>query len=337
MLRYTCHTLLLTISMVAIITCQSGDSNAGDANTGDRDTTAQRAVQNDFRLGDEVVGRDMYGGELRSFVSDSNLIRSKDSIRRDVLEQYESDPVALELGTSVGRQLVDMGHFREALSWYTKEIEKNPKYFPNYRHRGELYYRLQKMDSARIDLEKAKNMALNEPNMIEYGINATSKNTPVYNSHFNVFYYLGLVHFLEGEYEMASRTFGYATNYAENPDLKSITTFWLALTLKKLGKEGETSRVIENVEPEMRIIENHAYHDLVIMFQGFKSMKDIQDKYALAPLKQSITADFGVAMWLLFDGQTEEAKQLLEKVVEHKYWIADVYPIAQKELSELSK
>jgi tetratricopeptide (TPR) repeat protein len=337
MLRYTSHTILLTISLVAMIACQSGDSNEGNTNASENDTTTQRVVQNDFRVGDEVVGRDMYGGELRAFVTDSSMIRLKDSLRRDVLAEYEADPVSLELGTTVGRRLVDMGQYRDALNWYTREIEKNPKYLPNYRHRGELYYHLQKIDSARIDLEKAKNMSLNEPNMIEYGIDATRDHTPVYNSHFNVFYYLGLLHYLEGDYEVASRTFGYAMNYSENPDLKSIATFWLAMTFKKLGKEGQTSRVIENVDPEEKIVENKAYHDLVTMLQGYKSMKDVLDAYSSAKPDQSATANFGVAMWLMFDGQEKEAKKLFDKVVNQQYWMSDVYPIAQKELNQLSK
>ena len=60
-----------------------------------------------------------------------------------------------------------------------------------------------------------------------------------------------------------------------HPDSVVATSYWLYLTLRRLGRTEEADAVLADVHEDMEIIESTGYLDLLLLFKGERSLEDL--------------------------------------------------------------
>ena len=121
-----------------------------------------------------------------------------------------------------------------------------------------------------------------------------------------------------------------------NDDMLVASTDWLYMTLRRLGREAEAAAVLEPITPDMRILENDAYHRRLLMYKGLVPAEellavDTDDAVQLA------TYGYGVANWYLYNGDAERAQQIFERILTGPNWAAFGYIAAEAELASANR
>ena len=112
------------------------------------------------------------------------------------------------------------------------------------------------------------------------------------------------------------------------------TSFWLYWTLTSLGRTEEAAEVMEGISPDMEIIENDAYHQLLLLFAGERSLEEVVGPDGAEATLQSTTTAYGVGAWHLMEGRTEQAHETWERMLTGRnQWPAFGYLAAEGELA----
>ncbi len=102
---------------------------------------------------------------------------------------------------------------------------------------------------------------------------------------------------------------------SKNPDGVVSTSHWLYMTLRRLGRPKEAEAVLEPISTDMDVIENHAYHKLLLMYRGEIAPEELA-------VENDAAIQYGVANWYLYSGQPERAQPLFERIVREREWAA---------------
>ena len=123
-----------------------------------------------------------------------------------------------------------------------------------------------------------------------------------------------------------------ALEVSNNDDMLVATSDWLYMTLRRLGQDAEAETVLERISPDMRILENGAYHRRLLMYKGelpADSLLGMQDEDAV----QIATYGYGVGNWYLYNGDTTRADEVFRRILEGPNWAAFGYIAAEAELA----
>ncbi len=199
-----------------------------------------------------------------------------------VVERYEQaklvhetdrrDPNAL---IWYGRRAAYMGKYREAITIFTSGILTFPGDARMYRHRGHRYITLREFDRAITDFEVAGRLIEGTEDEIEPDGMPNAMNIPLSSLHSNVWYHLGLAHYLAGNMEGALEAYQKCRAVERNDDGIVSSTHWLYMILRRLGREDEAVAVLESIHPEMEIIENTSYYHLCLFYKGLLTLDDL--------------------------------------------------------------
>ena len=107
------------------------------------------------------------------------------------------------------------------------------------------------------------------------------------------------------------------------------------INLHRLGLAEIAEPVLESITEEMEIIENFAYHDLLLMFKGLKPEAELLGDEGDAI--QNATLGYGIAVWLLINGEHDEAMRRLNEILESEQWAAFGYIAAEAEIARLRR
>lgn len=251
------------------------------------------------------------------------------------------DPEAL---IWVGRRLGYLWRFNEAIREYSHALGLTaggeggrtlPHHAPLYRHRGHRYISLRRFDAAIADLERAEELTGDADDVIEPDGQPNARNIPLTTLKFNIWYHLALARYLSGDFDVADDAWVQTSNFTRGYDDNRVAiAYWRWLTLMRLGREAEAAAELRAVSDEMDIIENHAYHRLVLLFKGERT-----EEQTMAGVPES-SADFaaigyGVGMWRLARGDAEGARRLFERVVATDHWPAFGFIAAEVELKRM--
>jgi tetratricopeptide (TPR) repeat protein len=154
--------------------------------------------------------------------------------------------------------------------------------------------------------------------------------------HFNVWYHLGLAHYLNGEFDKAIEAYLECMKASADDESKVATSDWLYMTYRRSGNAGEAAKVLEPIREGMPIEENTAYYQRLLMYKGLVKPEAVLNPQNAEPLQVS-TQGYGVANWYLYNGNAERAKALLEQVVAVGYWPAFGHIAAEVELERIAK
>jgi tetratricopeptide (TPR) repeat protein len=248
--------------------------------------------------------------------------------------RHEQQPDAADALIWLGRRTAYLGRYREAIRIYTAGIRKHSTDARLYRHRGHRFITVRELDRAVEDLTRAAGLVRGLPDEVEPDGLPNPYNIPTSTLQGNIWYHLGLAWYLKGDFERALAAYQECLKVSGNDDMLAATSDWLYMTLRRLGRDAEAARVLEPITPEMHILENHAYHRRLLMYQGRLTPEALLQGEAGDTLELA-TQGYGVGNWYLYSGQPEKAREVYERVLALGNWPAFGHIAAEADLARL--
>jgi predicted Zn-dependent protease len=250
--------------------------------------------------------------------------------------EAETHPDDVDALIWLGRRTAYLGRYREAIDIYTRALAAHPDEPRLLRHRGHRYLTLRRFDLAVADLERAAKLVAGQPDEVEPDGLPNARNLPVSTLQTNIWYHLGLAHYLAGDLENALRAFRQGLSVSTNADMQVSTLHWVYMTLRRLGRVAEAEEALAPVRPDMDIVENRAYHLLTLMYKGEippEAIPGLNDGGADAP-----TLGYGLGDWYLYNGRRDEAVKAFREILTWKdQWPAFGYIAAEADLKRLGE
>jgi tetratricopeptide (TPR) repeat protein len=244
---------------------------------------------------------------------------------------YEHDPNDADAIIWLGRRLAYLGYYRDAIEVFGEGIRKHPDDARMYRHRGHRFITTRQISRAITDLEAAAQLMRDRPDETEPDGQPNRFNIPTSTLKSNIWYHLALAHYLRHDFDRALGVWRRAVDAADNDDMLVAGTDWLYMTLRRLGREPEAEAVLERITPDMRILENDAYHRRLLMYKGLIPPDSVMPS-STQDAVQLATYGYGVANWHLYNGDRYSAEVLFRRILEGSNWAAFGYIAAEAEL-----
>lgn len=319
----------LTIAVVLALPLSSGCAG-GDpgADGGERPGSASAPD----RIAD-LQALSLRGDSLSRAMLDPGSWPLQDSLLAEARAALEASPGEAEPLIWVGRRLGYLGRYDEAIAAFGVGMERFPADARFPRHRGHRLITIRDFEGAVGDLSAALEMVRGQPDEVEPDGLPNARGIPVSTLHSNIRYHLGLAHYLMGDWEAAGAAFGADVEAAVNPDMHVASSYWLYLIRRRAGDDSGARALLETIDAEMEIIENTAYHQLLLLFKGDLSEDDLLGTEGQATL-QGTTIAYGVGAWRLVEGDREGAFAIFGEIVAgQSQWPAFGYIAAEAELA----
>ncbi len=251
--------------------------------------------------------------------------------------EFERNPASADAAIWLGRRTAYLGRYRDAIRIFSAAIAKHPSDARLYRHRGHRYISVREFDNAINDLSKAASLVKDKPDEVEPDGQPNAKNIPTSTLQTNIYYHLGLAHYLKGEFRPAANAYHRCMALSKNDDMRAATAHWQYMTLRRLKQDADAAKVLTPVTADMAIIENGSYHKLLMMYKGTADADALLTS-SKAEALDAVTIGYGVANWHLYNGRTERARQVLSAIVEQNtatQWAAFGYIASEADLARL--
>ncbi|MBA2301199.1 MAG: hypothetical protein H0W08_01045 [Acidobacteria bacterium] len=220
---------------------------------------------------------------------------------------------------------------------YSAAVARHPSEPRLYRHRGHRYISLREFDKAIADLSKAASLVAGRPDEVEPDGQPNASNVPTSTLKTNIYYHLGLAHYLKGEFAPAADAYRQCMEHSKNPDMQVATAHWQYMTLRRLGRDADAAKVLEPISAEMAVIENASYHKLLMMYKGATDA-DALLAASKAEALDAVTIGYGVANWHLYNGRKDAARGILTTIVEQNaktQWAGFGYIASEADLARM--
>lgn len=257
--------------------------------------------------------------------------------------RYDASPDDEFAAIWLGRRLAYLGRFREAIGVYSKALEQHPTSARLLRHRGHRFITVRDFPSAIADLKKAAEIvnADQSPDEVEDDGQPNAMNIPRSTLHTNIYYHLGVAHYCSGNFGLAYGSFKLCAELCPNDDMRAATWNWYILSARRWAEgnakrrarvDEETAQLLAQVTPNMEIMENEPYHELLLHYKG-----DLSRELALGQKTENAVNDaargYAIGAWSFVNGKPDEARALWAEVVKSPNWAAFGYIAAEAELN----
>lgn len=246
-----------------------------------------------------------------------------------------NDPDAL---IWVGRRLAYMGRYLEAIDVFSQGVQRFPNDARMYRHRGHRYITVRRLDDAIADFERAARLMAGKPDQVEPDGQPNARNIPIGSLQSNVWYHLALAYYLKGDWNNAARAARSGIAVSNNPDRLVSQTHWLYMALRRAGKTADAAAALVPIKDDFDVIENQSYYRLVKLYKtGIPAT--VVDSILGAGVTNPSDASFayGVANWVLYNGDTTRAVRAFEQLRSGGSWASFGYVAAEADLALLRK
>jgi tetratricopeptide (TPR) repeat protein len=257
------------------------------------------------------------------------------ALAREALAERPNDPEAL---IWVGRRLAYLSRFNEAIGVFSEGIKRWPNDPRFYRHRGHRYISIRKLDNAIADFERAAQLMAGKPDEVEPDGQPNARNIPIGSLHSNVWYHLALAYYLKGDWNNAARAARSGISVSTNPDRLVSQTHWLYMALRRAGRAEEALAALEPIRDGFDIIENDSYYRLVRLYKTGVP-KTVVDSILGAGVQSPSDASFayGVANWVLYNGDTTRAVRAFEQLMSGRSWASFGFIAAEADVAMLRR
>src|SRR5687767_768225 len=255
--------------------------------------------------------------------------------------KYQNDSTNAEHIVWYGRRTAYLGNYKEAIDIYTRGMQLFPKDPRFLRHRAHRYITLRCFDKAINDLEKAAEMVRGKTDEVEADGLPNALNIPTTTLHSNIWYHLGLAYYLEGKYDKASFAYEQCMGVADNNDMHVATLNWLNIVLRRLGKVAEADMRLRNISPDLMLIENKDYLDILLLYKiqdrltKINKMTPRQAALLIDEIGSNATFAYGIGIRYLLKGEKDIARQIFEKITSGKQWSSFGFIGAEVELKRM--
>lgn len=249
----------------------------------------------------------------------------------------ERNPDSADAAIWVGRRTAYLGRYRDAIDVFTAALAKHPSDPRLYRHRGHRYITVRDFDKAIADLSRAASLVAKRDDEVEPDGQPNAKGIPTSTLKTNIYYHLGLAHYLKADFAAAARAYEQCMQHSKNPDMQVATAHWQYMTLRRLNRTADAAKALAPITADMPVIENGSYHRLLMMYKGATDA-DALLAGAQAEALDTVTIGYGVANWHLYNGRRERARELLSGIVERNgatQWAGFGYIASEADLARL--
>jgi tetratricopeptide (TPR) repeat protein len=279
----------------------------------------------------------LLGDSLRRPALDSATLARHQAQYERALADARARPGDADAAIWVGRRLGYLGRHREAIAHFGEGSRQHPRDARFLRHRGHRWITVRQLDSAVADLTAAGRLVRGAPDEVEPDGLPNARGIPTSTLQSNVWYHLGLAHYLRGDFARALEAYREAMAVSTNPDMQVATAHWLYMTLRRLDRDQDAAAVLVPIRRDMEVIENGAYHRLLLLYKGELPADSLLAPATLAdpaaPLDPAV--GYGVGNWHLYHGRAAEARRVFERVLAGGQWGAFGYVAAEAELARL--
>ncbi|MEE9131876.1 MAG: tetratricopeptide repeat protein [Phycisphaerales bacterium] len=313
----------------ALIGCKEAEPPA-PAKTDLSQKTAELSAHMPF--GKSLLGDDLFAPEL-----DPDEHRKRQATYDETRVKFNIDP-SEENTIWVGRRLAYLGKYRDAIITFSDGLagDRFPDSYRLLRHRGHRFITMRQFDLAIRDLSRAAELIEGVPDEIEPDGMPNEKNIPRSTTHTNIYYHLGLAYYLNGDFEQSADVYRKCLAFSKNDDMVCASAYWLYLSLRRLGDADGAQAVLEPIHGEMDIIENFAYHKLLLLYKGEATASELLGS-AEAESIDVATLGYGIAAWHLVKNETDQAQALFRQIVEGPMWPAFGHIAAEAELARAAR
>ena len=198
-------------------------------------------------------------------------------------------------------KIIDLGvaqsgarQFREAIATFTQGLEIEPNNAMLLRWRGHRYLSVREFDKSFADL---------------------TRGSSIDGSIYGIWYHLGIVQFIRGDFAAAADSFTRAQPIAPDPGELAGSTDWLWMSLSRAGRNAEAQAMLDR-KPESRLppIDN-AYARRLKLYRG-EIGPDAVLTTADTDDVQIATLSYGLGNWYLVRGDKTRAQAAFERAVQ---------------------
>ena len=243
---------------------------------------------------------------------------------------YEADTTNIDNLIWYGRFRAYTGDYKGAIDIYSQGIKRFPEDARLYRHRGHRYISTRQLDKAIADFNRAVELIEGTENEIEPDGMPNARNIPVSTLHGNIWYHLGLAHYLKHDWPKALEAYQNCRATASNPDNLVSSTHWLYMIARRMGKPDEAKTFLELITTDMDVIENHDYHKACLFYKGELEEKELVNLEEDSP--GSDAARYALGNWYYYHGQQEKAKSIFEDLTSRSGWASFGFIAAESDL-----
>ena len=286
----------------------------------------------DLPEGAEAIS--LLGDTLRAPTLPDAVLDQREEDLTNARAAFDADPDDPDALIWLGRRTAYLGRYREAIEIFSRGVEQFPEDARMLRHRGHRFITTRQLDRAVDDLELAASMIEGNLDEIEPDGQPNAAGIPTSTLHTNIWYHLALAHYLRGDFEAALRAYERCLDASSNPDMAVATIYWLYLTLHRLGQTSAASNVVATVDRDLELLENHAYHRLILLFKGDMTLDEIGS--GDDPLGNA-TDGYGISMWHRMQGREAEATRALWSILAGTEWAAFGFIAAEAEVARMTR
>jgi tetratricopeptide (TPR) repeat protein len=256
-------------------------------------------------------------------------------------------PGSADAAIWVARRLGYLGRHREAIAVLTEALAAHPDDVRILRHRGHRYLSVRELAKAVADLERAASMVVAKglPDELEPDGAPNELGVPTSTTQFNIWYHLGLAHYLSGNFEQAAEAYRTCLEKGSSTATEAIargandrrvaTTDWLWLTLMRLDRRAEAAAALAAVPSDLEVIEDQTYLDRIRLYKGETTpealLADAQGAVDVA------TRSYAVGAWYLVRGDAERARAWFERTLVNAQWGSFAVLAAEAEIARAQR
>jgi tetratricopeptide (TPR) repeat protein len=250
-------------------------------------------------------------------------------------EALAASPESADALIWVGRRQAYLGRYQDAIATFTRGIAAFPTDARFYRHRGHRYLTTRQLQKAVDDFSRAADLIRGKPDETEPDGQPNARNIPTSTLQTNIWYHLGLAHYLMGNFEAAAKAYEEDLRINPNDDNLVAVTHWAYMTARRRGLEAEATRLLEPITKDLKVIENGSYHRLLLMYKGELPEADLI-KTVEAGL-ELVTTGYGIGNWHFYNGRRDAALTTWGRVMSAAdQWPAFGYLAAEAEMARIA-
>ena len=266
--------------------------------------------------------------EPESDRADSSNVDEREQRLAEAKLLLDQDPSNIPNIIWYGRRLAYLERFDEAIAEFSRGLEIDPNSYRLLRHRGHRYISTRQFDKAIADLNRAAELIKGMPIEIEPDGQPNPAGVPRSNTQFNIYYHLGLAHYLKGDLKQAlaaywlSEAFSKNADKTRNDDLLCATWHWTYMTLRRVREHDEAEDLVANFPANPELLENHAYHALIQLYCDERDVDAMLTAIDMNNMTvEDVTIGYGLVNWLMCEDRADDARALRDAILRspHKY------------------
>ena len=206
-----------------------------------------------------------------------------------------ADPDNSALWMEKGLTLAKSSLYREAEECYAHAIALDPFNGILYRHRAHRFLSQWRFEDACADFTIASRLI---------------------PENWDVWYHLGLSHFLLGDYRKAAAAYQRCLDLSKSEDELIAICDWYYMTELRLGDREAAEKLLDNVREDFDPGENTAYFRRLLMYKGVVKPEEVlpSDLSSLDAL-ELITMGFGLSNYYCYNGQQEKSNEVIDMIL----------------------